>query len=78
MQPSLDPAIADMLTWMPPNASLPMGPMKWVEDGKGGRAAVAAGSSDARGREEEGGEVAGLKVVSEGGSVKSRSSSSIK
>ena len=75
MQPSLDPAIADMLTWMPPNASLPMGPMKWVEDGKGGRAAVAAGSSDARGREEK---VAGLKVVSEGGSVKSRSSSSIK
>ena len=72
MQPSLDPIIADMLTWMPPNASLPMGPMKWVEDGKGGRAAVATGISEETARDEK---IASLKVVSLGGSVKSRSSS---
>lgn len=41
MQPSLDPAIIEKLTWLPPNVSLPMGRMNWIRDANGRRTAVA-------------------------------------
>ena len=53
MQPQLDPVIADMLSWQPPNSQMPPGPMKWVDEGSGKRAAVAVGSGSGRIREEK-------------------------
>jgi len=53
MQPNLDPVIADMLSWHPSNSQIPKGPMKWVDEGWGKRAAVAVGSSRGRIREEK-------------------------
>ena len=50
MQPKLDPEISKILKWLPPNASLPMGPMKWIEQEKGKRTAVAVGSNEGMGR----------------------------
>lgn len=47
MQPSLDPIIAKLLSWQPPNSDLPQGPMKWVDEGWE-RAAVAVGSRGGR------------------------------
>lgn len=52
MQPSLDPTIADTLTWLPPSAKLPIGSMKWVEGSKEGRVAVAVGCGGGRDRHE--------------------------
>ena len=53
MQPVLDPVIADLLSWQPSQSTLPKGPMKWVDEGWGRRAAVATGSSDGSGRNEK-------------------------
>lgn len=40
----LDPAINEALTWLPAaNASLPSGPIKWVEGKEGSRVAITAG-----------------------------------
>ena len=46
MQPKLDPEISKVLKWLPPNASLPEGPLKWVELRKGKRVIVAAGHNE--------------------------------
>jgi hypothetical protein len=51
MQPSLDPQIRDMITWLPSEyggssgeqTELPMGPMRWVDGKEGKRIAVAVG-----------------------------------
>ena len=53
MEPALDPAISDTLEWQASHASLPQGPMKWVDEGWGRRAAVAIGSSDGQDRNEK-------------------------
>lgn len=53
MQPVVDGAISDMLSWQPPNSSLPKGPMKWIDEGWERRAAVAVGSAEGRNREEK-------------------------
>ncbi len=58
MQPDLDSMVADLLTWVPPNASLPMGPLKWVNEGKGKRGVIAVGSCEGR---EKGEKIASLK-----------------
>lgn len=43
-EPLLDSAINEVLTWLPAaNASLPMGPVKWIDDGEEYRVAVAVG-----------------------------------
>lgn len=52
MQPSLDAEVREVLKWLPPNASLPMGPLKWIDQGKGGKIAVAVGHNEGREREE--------------------------
>ena len=53
MQPNLDPEVKAVLKWLPPNASLPMGPLKWIDEGKKGRAVVAVGNSEGRERGEK-------------------------
>ena len=53
MEPALDPAISDTLEWQASQASLPQGPMKWIDEGWGRRAAVAVGSSDGKERNEK-------------------------
>ena len=53
MQPVLDPVITDMLSWQPSHGSFPKGPMKWVDEGWGRRAAVGVGSTDGRTRDEK-------------------------
>lgn len=53
MLPMLDSASAKKLTWLPPYASFPMGPKKWIDDGKGRRIAVAVGSEHERGKVEK-------------------------
>ena len=53
MQPKLDPAVSEVLKWLPPNASLPIGPLKWIDQGKGKRVVVAVGSNDGRERGEK-------------------------
>lgn len=52
MQPKLDTEVRGVLQWLPPNASLPMGPLKWVEQGKGQRIVLAVGHNEGREREE--------------------------
>ncbi|MCJ1479454.1 hypothetical protein MMC13_008140 [Lambiella insularis] len=52
MQPNIDPVIAKIMSWVPPSASLPMGPMKWVDTGKNKRMAVAIGTSEGQARNE--------------------------
>ena len=46
MQPKLDPDVSEVLKWLPPNMSLSMGPLKWIDQGKGKRVVVAVGSND--------------------------------
>ena len=53
MHPSLDSEVREVLKWLPPNASLPLGPVKWIDQGKSGRYAVAVGSNEGREREEK-------------------------
>ena len=53
MRPQLDAEVKEVLKWLPPNASLPMGPLKWVNQGKEGRFVVAVGNSEGRAREEK-------------------------
>ena len=53
MRPKLDPEVGEVLKWLPPNASLPLGPLKWIEQGKGDRLVVAAGSNEGRDRGEK-------------------------
>ena len=53
MQPSLDSEVREVLKWLPPNASLPLGPVKWIDQGKSGRFAVAIGSNEGRERGEK-------------------------
>lgn len=53
MQPELDPEVKGTLKWLPPNASLPVGPLKWIEHGKGKRFVVAVGNSEGRERGEK-------------------------
>ena len=53
MEPKLDPVIADMLSWQPPNSQIPKGPMKWIDESRGKRTAVAVGSSQGRIREDK-------------------------
>ena len=53
MQPKLDAEVREVLKWLPPNASLPMGPLKWIDEGKRGRIAVAVGVNDGRERGEK-------------------------
>ena len=50
MQPKLDAEVREVLKWLPPNASLPMGPLKWVDEGKKGRVVVAVGDNEGRER----------------------------
>ena len=57
MQPKLDPEVSKVLKWLPPNASLPVGPLKWIEVGKGKRYVVAAGNNEG---EERGDKIASL------------------
>lgn len=57
MQPNLDPEVSKVLKWLPPNASLPVGPLKWIEQGKGKRFVVAVGSNEG---EERGDKIASL------------------
>ena len=50
-EPLLDPAIHEILTWLPAaNASLPMGPIKWVDGGDQSRTAVAVGKEGGEAR----------------------------
>ena len=58
MQPKLDPELSNALKWLPPNASLPMGPVKWLDQGKRNRVIVAVGSSEGR---EKGEKIASLR-----------------
>ena len=53
MQPKLDPAVSEVLKWLPPNASLPVGPLKWIDQGKRERVVVAVGSNEGRERREK-------------------------
>ena len=53
MQPSLDSEVREVLKWLPPNASLPVGPVKWIDQRKGGRFVVAVGSNEGRERGEK-------------------------
>ena len=53
MQPDLDTEVREVLRWLPPNASLPMGPLKWVEEGKGQKIVVAVGHHEGRERKEK-------------------------
>lgn len=53
MQPKLDPEDERVLRWLPPNASLPVGPLKWIDEGKGKRVVVAVGNNEGRGRGEK-------------------------
>ena len=53
MQPSLDSEVGEVLKWLPPNASLPLGPVKWIDQGKSGRFVVAVGSNEGRERGEK-------------------------
>ena len=46
MQPKLDPEVSQVLKWLPPNASLPVGPLKWIEQGKGKRVVLAVGNNE--------------------------------
>ena len=55
MAPDLDPAIKDIITWLPSESGtskgqLPMGPMRWLNDGDGKRTAVAVGKVDGKDR----------------------------
>ena len=50
MQPKLD---AEVRKWLPPNASLPMGPLKWIDEGKEGRVIVTVGNNKGRERGEK-------------------------
>ena len=53
MRPQLDDEVKEVLQWLPPSASLPMGPLKWIDQGKEGRFVVAVGNSEGRAREEK-------------------------
>ena len=53
MEPALDAAISDTLEWQASHASLPQGPMKWVDEGWGRRAALAVGSNEGKDRNEK-------------------------
>ncbi|KAL8827998.1 MAG: hypothetical protein Q9191_002848 [Dirinaria sp. TL-2023a] len=53
MQPMLDPVISGMLNWQSPHKDLPKGPIKWIDEGWGRRAAVAVGSKEGRARKEK-------------------------
>ena len=53
MAPKLDSEVREVLQWLPPNASLPMGPLKWIDQGKGERIVVAVGSTEGRERWEK-------------------------
>lgn len=53
MQPMLDPEISDLLNWQSPHKDLPKGPIKWIDEGWGRRAAVAVGSKEGRARREK-------------------------
>lgn len=53
MQPKLEAEVGEILKWLPPNASLPMGPLKWIDEGKRGRSIVAVGVNEGRERGEK-------------------------
>ena len=53
MQPKLDAKVREVLKWLPLNASLPMGPLKWIDEGKEGRIIVAVGNNEGRERGEK-------------------------
>ena len=53
MRPKLDAEVSAVLKWLPPNASLPMGPLKWINEGKSGRVVVAIGNNEGRERGEK-------------------------
>lgn len=59
MRPKLDDEVREVLKWLPPNASLPMGPLKWIDQGKGGRLVVAVGNNEGR---ERGDKIASLRA----------------
>jgi hypothetical protein len=56
MEPVLDVEIKEMLKWPDgvdeSQRRLPIGPVKWVDEGGGGRTAVAVGSKDGKLRRE--------------------------
>ncbi len=50
----LDPAISEILTWMPAaDATLPLGPMKWIKGRDGSRIAVAVGNKGGQARHDK-------------------------
>lgn len=53
MQPKLDAEVREVLKWLPPNASLPMGPLNWLDEGKEGQVIVAVGNNEGRERGEK-------------------------
>ena len=53
MRPKLDAEVSAVLKWLPPNASLPTGPLKWIDQAKDGRIVVAAGNNEGRERGEK-------------------------
>lgn len=48
----LDAPTREVLSWLPPHKELPLGPLKWTEDGKGGVSIVTVGKSDGKLRNE--------------------------
>ena len=53
IQPKLDPEVREVLKWLPPNASLPVGPLTWIDQGKGKRFVVAVGNNEGSQRGEK-------------------------
>lgn len=49
----LDADLRQLLTWLPPHAELPMGPLKWTEDGKGSATIISRGKSDGKQKSEK-------------------------
>ncbi len=49
----LDADLQQLLTWVPPHSGLPMGPLKWTDDGKGTAAVVSLGKSKGKQNNEE-------------------------
>ena len=62
MRPRLDVEVEEVWKWLSPNASLPMGPLKWVDQGKRGRVVVAVGNSEGGKEKKVGGLQSGAKT----------------